>query len=115
MPKFNELDDSTHSNGIVSVKSIESDNDAGLSFRSFATSYSGYENSCERSTSVSKESYVHPEVAQKEQKAVFLARMVVLVVLVAALAVVTSIMYWVVHGNERREFETQVRTQKDSR
>ena len=81
--------------------------------RSFATSHLAYDTGSQHSKT-SKESYKNPIVAAKEQKAVFLARLLVFGVLLIALAAVAITMYWVVVANERSEFETQVRQQEGS-
>ena len=98
--------------GDTTIKSNYSE--SGLSLRSFITSYSAHYTSENEPSNVSRESYSNPVVAAKEQKAVFMARLVVVAVLIIVLSAITATMYWVVSANEQAEFKTQVRTQEDS-
>jgi hypothetical protein len=115
MAKLNELDNSCHSqDGLGTSKSSGSDADifhqSSRSFPFVATG-TGYDNSCDRSIE-SRSSSNNADVATDELEAVSRARLFVVLVLLAALSVLTYIMYWVVQKNERNEFETQVCTQK---
>jgi hypothetical protein len=51
---------------------------------------------------------VDPVLAEKEQRAVFWSRVVVIVVMVAASSILSFAMYSVISRNERDDFETQV-------
>ena len=55
-----------------------------------------------------RDQYVDPVVAEKEQKAVFWARMTLIVVLLIALSSVATAMYMVVTNAEKEEFQSQV-------
>ena len=52
--------------------------------------------------------YIDPVVAEKEQRAVFWFRTVVVTVLVVAVAILASTMYVLISKNEKEDFETQV-------
>ena len=52
--------------------------------------------------------YVDPVVAEKEQRAVFWTRVVVISVLVVAVAILATTMYIIVSRSEQSNFETQV-------
>jgi len=101
-----DLSRSMHSvdNADASYKSAESG--GGRTLFSHVTSYSAYDNSSQPSRT-SKSAYVNPVVAAKEQRAVFLSRLVVFFVLFFALAVVGSAMFLVVSRNERQQFESE--------
>ena len=54
--------------------------------------------------------YHDPDLAAKEQKAVFRAKIVLMMVLVIAVAALSSTIYMLITRNEREVFENQVRT-----
>jgi len=97
-------------NGDTSYRSANQSTSSRTLNSSFMSSSSVLGSFTQRSNAEKEETYANPVVATKEQKAVFFARVVVVMVLVIALAIVTSIMYWVVARNERKEFESQFET-----
>ena len=90
---------------------MSSDDDVSLGFNT--TNPDDVNDNNEMSTrtpsSIERSEYVDPVVAEKEQKAVFYSRTIVVAVLLVAVIIMSVTMYLLVTKNEKDDFENQVR------
>ena len=90
---------------------MSSDDDVSLGFNT--TNPDDVNDNNEMSTrtpsSIERSEYVDPIVAEKEQKAVFYSRTIVVTVLLVAVIIMSCTMYLLVTKNEKDDFENQVR------
>jgi hypothetical protein len=64
---------------------------------------------------VARPEYIDPVLAEKEEKAAFWSRLVVIVILSVAVALMATAMYLLISGNEKADFENQVSAGNESK
>ena len=89
---------------------MSSDDDVSLGFNTTnPDDVNENEMSTRTPSSIERSEYVDPVVAEKEQKAVFYSRTIVVAVLLVAVIIMSVTMYLLVTKNEKDDFENQVR------